>query len=216
MASFFSTFSSAAEMNRAINSGDFFIPKNANANADFFDGLGNKFTGNLDYERELELLTREQRFNSAQAALTRNFNAEEAQKNRDFQERMANTAYQRAYADLKQAGLNPYLAYTQGGSATPSGSVLGGSTASVGGHHSGRSGSGFDLLFGLLKTGISLGVNTAFGVSQMSNSMQIAKLNNQTKYAIAEMYNDSRMSYYDYLATLAQERHRDWYRYQHR
>ncbi len=47
----------------------------------------------------------------------------EAQKNRDFQERMANTAYQRGMADMKKAGLNPILAYRQGGAGTPVGAT---------------------------------------------------------------------------------------------
>lgn len=54
--------------------------------------------------------------------------AEEAQKNRDWQEMMANTQYQRAMADMKKAGLNPILAYQQGGNAVPSGSSAGGYT----------------------------------------------------------------------------------------
>lgn len=61
----------------------------------------------------------------------REFNADQAQLNRDFQERMSNSAYQRATADMHAAGLNPMLAYSQGGGSTPSGSAASSQSARV-------------------------------------------------------------------------------------
>lgn len=51
------------------------------------------------------------------------FSAQEAQKQRDWEQYMSNTSYQRAVADLKEAGLNPAMLYASGGqgASTPSG-----------------------------------------------------------------------------------------------
>lgn len=51
------------------------------------------------------------------------FSAQEAQKQRDWEQYMSNTSYQRAMEDLKEAGLNPAMLYASGGqgASTPNG-----------------------------------------------------------------------------------------------
>lgn len=59
------------------------------------------------------------------------WSADQAQKQMDFQERMSNSQYQRGMADMRAAGLNPILAYSQGGASSPGGAI--GSTQGAGG-----------------------------------------------------------------------------------
>lgn len=73
---------------------------------------------------------RSMEFADEQAQRSMDFSAAEALKNRRFQERMRNSAYQTAMRDMKKSGLNPILAYQQGGAQTPSGSVGSGAAGS--------------------------------------------------------------------------------------
>jgi hypothetical protein len=66
-----------------------------------------------------------------QAASAQSFSAEQSQQQMDFQERMRSTQYQTAVKDLMASGLNPMLAYQQGGAGTPAGSAAVGQQATL-------------------------------------------------------------------------------------
>lgn len=71
-------------------------------------------------------------YNHIENSIAMNYNSAEALANREWQEHMSSTAYQRAVEDMKKAGLNPILAFSNGGASTPGGSAGTISGASVG------------------------------------------------------------------------------------
>jgi len=86
------------------------------------------------------------------------FNRAEAEKNRQFQESMSNSAYQRATEDMKKAGINPMLAIMKGGASSPSGSAA---NVSLDAPSPGDA----------LKEGVSRGLSTAMDTLRFKNEL---------------------------------------------
>lgn len=128
---------------------------NLNPFGNTYRGIGSSWFNAENIAREDWIRDMQSQYNSylmsmSQMSAQNKFNAEEAQKARDFEERMSNTAYQRAVQDMKTAGINPVLAYSNGvsGASTPSGSAA---SSGSGGSYSGyRSNKNEDPLMSLL------------------------------------------------------------------
>lgn len=94
------------------------------------NALNNQLAANAAQNNAASLqAAREQMaFQVAQNSKAMSFNADQARINRDWQERLSNTAHQREVSDLLAAGLNPILS-ANGGASMPSGSAASGVTS---------------------------------------------------------------------------------------
>ena len=122
-------------------------------------------------------------------AKTFNFNATEAQKERDWSQQMSNTSHQREVDDLKRAGLNPVLSANGGASAYSASSASASADTSAPG-----------LLAAIYQTKLNnanakkiADQNNKVSLAQKKTDLEIAKINAQaTKYASDNAYSASR------------------------
>lgn len=113
-----------------------------------------------NWVHSLQTLGYNQDFAREQSSSAMSFAGDQAERNRQFQAHMSGTAYQRAVVDMRNAGLNPMLAYQQGGAAMPSGGQAAASPMGASGSSSTSSSStsqGADARFGMQNTQDELG-----------------------------------------------------------
>lgn len=128
---------------------------------------------------QIEQAEKTRAFNQWAQENAQNFNTNAANIQRGWAEYMTSSAYQRAMNDMRAAGLNPILAYQQGGAAVPNASAAQSPSAAA---------SNPGLTSGLAAPGAPTMQNEMAGLgSALGNATQVANVYNQARQVAANV-----------------------------